>query len=139
MNGVDYTFVSMEEFGALEKSGNLLESGQFGGEWLWVMLLDMGLVCCKEVKMGKKRTQGAISSCEILRVLYMYNKRGDFNKNRRVTPNFSTIHDVNCKLRVWLVRTKQGQLPINLLYILLLCFELFPTFTSFLVCIPRNL
>ena len=32
VNGVDYTFVSLEEFRALEKRGNLLESGEFDGE-----------------------------------------------------------------------------------------------------------
>ncbi|XP_023338939.1 membrane-associated guanylate kinase, WW and PDZ domain-containing protein 1 isoform X4 [Eurytemora carolleeae] len=30
-NGVDYTFLSREEFGALEKSGDLLESGEYDG------------------------------------------------------------------------------------------------------------
>ncbi|XP_067928192.1 membrane-associated guanylate kinase, WW and PDZ domain-containing protein 2-like isoform X2 [Watersipora subatra] len=33
VNGVDYTFVSLEEFKALEKSGNLLESGCFDGNY----------------------------------------------------------------------------------------------------------
>lgn len=32
VNGVDYTFVTLEEFKAMEKSGNLLESGAFGGK-----------------------------------------------------------------------------------------------------------
>lgn len=31
VNGVDYTFVSLEEFRALERTGNLLESGEFDG------------------------------------------------------------------------------------------------------------
>ena len=31
-NGVDYTFLSVDEFLALEKSGNLLESGLFDGK-----------------------------------------------------------------------------------------------------------
>ena len=30
-NGVDYTFLSVDQFLALEKSGNLLESGLFDG------------------------------------------------------------------------------------------------------------
>jgi len=30
-NGVDYTFLSREEFVALEKSGDLLESGEYDG------------------------------------------------------------------------------------------------------------
>ena len=34
LNGVDYTFLSMDEFLALEKSGNLLESGLYDGERL---------------------------------------------------------------------------------------------------------
>ena len=32
-NGVDYTFLSKEEFLALEKSGDLLESGVYDGEF----------------------------------------------------------------------------------------------------------
>lgn len=32
VNGVDYTFVSVQEFHDLERSGNLLESGEFDGE-----------------------------------------------------------------------------------------------------------
>lgn len=32
VNGVDYTFVSVQEFRDLERSGNLLESGEFDGE-----------------------------------------------------------------------------------------------------------
>lgn len=32
MNGVDYTFVSEQEFRDLERSGNLLESGEFDGK-----------------------------------------------------------------------------------------------------------
>lgn len=31
VNGVDYTFLSQEEFQELEKNGNLLESGVFDG------------------------------------------------------------------------------------------------------------
>ena len=31
-NGVDYTFLSKEEFSALEKSGKLLESGIYYGK-----------------------------------------------------------------------------------------------------------
>lgn len=31
-NGVDYTFLSMEEFLHLEKDGKLLESGVYGGK-----------------------------------------------------------------------------------------------------------
>jgi len=31
INGVDYTFVTLEEFKALEASGNLLESGEYDG------------------------------------------------------------------------------------------------------------
>ena len=31
-NGVDYTFLSKDEFLALEKSGDLLESGVYDGE-----------------------------------------------------------------------------------------------------------
>lgn len=34
VNGVDYTFLSKEEFRALQRSGNLLESGVFEGESL---------------------------------------------------------------------------------------------------------
>ncbi len=33
-NGVDYTFLSKDEFLALEKSGDLLESGVYDGEYL---------------------------------------------------------------------------------------------------------
>lgn len=32
VNGVDYTFLSPDEFVALEKSGNLLESGIYEGK-----------------------------------------------------------------------------------------------------------
>lgn len=32
VNGVDYTFLSKEEFRALQRSGNLLESGVFEGK-----------------------------------------------------------------------------------------------------------
>jgi guanylate kinase len=31
MNGQDYTFLSVKDFDALEKSGNLLESGVYKG------------------------------------------------------------------------------------------------------------
>lgn len=34
VNGVDYTFLSRDEFRALQRSGNLLESGVFEGECL---------------------------------------------------------------------------------------------------------
>ena len=33
INGQDYTFLSTKEFRALEKSGNLLESGVYKGEY----------------------------------------------------------------------------------------------------------
>ncbi len=33
LTGVDYTFLSVDEFLALEKSGNLLESGIYDGKW----------------------------------------------------------------------------------------------------------
>ena len=32
VNGQDYTFLSVKDFRALEKSGNLLESGMYKGE-----------------------------------------------------------------------------------------------------------
>ena len=32
MNGVDYTFLTVDEFLALEKSGNLLEAGLYDGK-----------------------------------------------------------------------------------------------------------
>lgn len=31
VNGVDYTFVSLEQFKALDRNGDLLESGEFDG------------------------------------------------------------------------------------------------------------
>ena len=33
ISGVDYTFLTVEEFMALEKGGNLLESGLFDGDF----------------------------------------------------------------------------------------------------------
>ena len=39
ISGVDYTFLTVEEFLALEKSGNLLESGLFDGDWSFNLLL----------------------------------------------------------------------------------------------------
>ena len=48
VNGVDYTFVSLEEFRALEKRGNLLESGEFDGECAssnWQILA--GAILCR--------------------------------------------------------------------------------------------
>ena len=38
VNGVDYTFLSEEEFEALEKSGNLLESGTYDSKLIQVAL-----------------------------------------------------------------------------------------------------
>ena len=38
-HGVDYTFLSKEEFVALEKSGELLESGIYDGKLLLLILL----------------------------------------------------------------------------------------------------
>ena len=39
ISGVDYTFLTVEEFLALEKSGNLLESGLFDGDFSFNLLL----------------------------------------------------------------------------------------------------
>jgi len=39
ISGVDYTFLTVEEFLALEKSGNLLESGLFDGDLSFNLLL----------------------------------------------------------------------------------------------------
>jgi guanylate kinase len=43
-NGVDYTFLSKEEFLALEKSGDLLESGVYDGEYRKLYLPFLPLV-----------------------------------------------------------------------------------------------
>ena len=39
LNGVDYTFLSHEEFKALQRSGNLLESGVFEGKLIFFVSL----------------------------------------------------------------------------------------------------
>lgn len=44
LNGVDYTFLSMDEFLALEKSGNLLESGLYDGEPTIISFITLPLV-----------------------------------------------------------------------------------------------
>ena len=38
VHGVDYNFLNVDEFLALEKSGNLLESGLYDGEFEWEFL-----------------------------------------------------------------------------------------------------
>lgn len=52
VNGVDYTFVSEQEFRDLERSGNLLESGEFDGKnsdtwgrWLYCFVSLIDAVC----------------------------------------------------------------------------------------------
>lgn len=39
--GVDYNFIPVEQFKALEESGALLESGTYDG--MWVKLIGMGI------------------------------------------------------------------------------------------------
>ncbi|GIY52109.1 membrane-associated guanylate kinase, WW and PDZ domain-containing protein 1 [Caerostris extrusa] len=39
ISGVDYTFLSVEEFIALERTGSLLESGIYEGTFLFILLL----------------------------------------------------------------------------------------------------
>ena len=43
INGVDYTFLSVDEFLALEKSGSLLESGLYDGEF-FISFRDMQIL-----------------------------------------------------------------------------------------------
>ena len=45
-HGVDYTFLSKEEFVALEKSGELLESGIYDGKLLFLNVID---ILCKQI------------------------------------------------------------------------------------------
>lgn len=38
--GVDYIFITVEDFMELEKSGALLESGTYEGKYVWVFLIN---------------------------------------------------------------------------------------------------
>ena len=57
ISGVDYNFVSIEEFFSLEESGALLESGKFKGELS---------LCVKKFSQGEQKGDSSQSACCIL-------------------------------------------------------------------------
>ena len=44
MDGVDYKFLSVDEFLELERTGKLLEKGVYEGEWIMMMMIMMMVV-----------------------------------------------------------------------------------------------